>query len=132
MRYQTSASTRRACALPIMMCLFASAGCQRTARDLALDQAVARNSLTAFLDCWQRGEPTTALQSSTPAIIGRDPAWDAGRRLIRYTIGSETDDGTNLHVTTQLVFGSQRGEDPAEPVTYIVGTSPVITIFRNE
>lgn len=121
-----------ACAVPIAVILVLFCGCQKTARDLPLDKDVARQSLTAFLESWSQGQPPESLQARVPAIVGVDPDWRSGRRLVQFETESEMDDGTNMHITTKLVFGSERGQDPAATVTYIVGTSPVITIFRNE
>lgn len=125
-----SARALIACA-PIVWCLVATAGCGHNARNLKLDKDVARESLSAFLDCWRAGGEPDSLKSRSPAIIGRDSDWDSGKKLVSFTLGAETDDGTNLHVTTELVLtdGSRQG---AKAVDYIVGTSPSITIFRDE
>jgi hypothetical protein len=110
----------------------ALAGCgPPSAQDLALDKDTARNSLTAFLDCWKSGGEPDALKALSPAIIGRDTDWDNGRKLVSYTLGPETDDGTNLHITAELVVAGRSGQ-AKKAVDYIVGTSPVITVFRNE
>ena len=132
MRLSQTVFPRLLCVVPALLCVLVTSGCQRTARDLPLDKAAARQSLTAFLDCWVEGKPVETLQSRTPAITGRDSDWDNGRKLVSYTIGAETDDGTNMHITAKLVLGSEGGEEPPLDVTYIVGTSPVITIFRDE
>jgi hypothetical protein len=115
-----------------LLFVVALAGCGApSAQDLALDKDTARNSLMAFLDCWKAGGEPDALKALSPAIIGRDTDWDAGNKLVRYTLGAVTDDGTNLHVTTELMVASRSGQ-AAKTVNYIVGTSPVITVFRNE
>jgi hypothetical protein len=119
-----------ACAL-IAWCLAITAGCGHNARNLNLDKDVARQSLSAFLDCWKAGGDPDSLKSASPAIIGRDSDWEGGKKLVSFTLGADTDDGTNMHITTELVLSDGRGQ-VTRPVDYIVGTSPVITIFRDE
>jgi hypothetical protein len=119
-----------ACA-SILLCLPLTAGCGHNARSLKLDKETARQSLSAFLDCWKSGGEPGALQSRSPAIIGRDTDWDNGKKLVQFTLGAETDDGTNMHITTELVLASG-GRQATKAVEYIVGTSPAITVFRNE
>jgi hypothetical protein len=119
-----------ACA-SIVWCLAITPGCGVNARNLKLDKDAARQSLSAFLDCWKSGGEPGALQARDPPIIGHDTDWDAGQKLVRYTIGAETDDGTNMHITTELVLSGGRGET-TKSVDYVVGTSPAITIFRDE
>lgn len=112
--------------------IVAIAGCGApSAQDLALDKDVARNSLAAFLDCWKNGGEPDSLKSLSPAIVGRDTDWDNGKKLVKYTLGAETDDGTNAHITAELVVAKGNNQSTSS-VEYIVGTSPVITVFRNE
>jgi hypothetical protein len=112
-------------------CLVIAAGCGHNARSLNLDKDVARQSLSKFLDCWKAGGEPNALQSDSPAIVGHDTDWDSGKKLVSFKLSAETDDGTNMHITTELVLSDGRGQ-AAKAVDYIVGTSPVITIFRDE
>jgi len=119
-----------ACA-SIAWCLAITAGCGHNARSLNLDKETARQSLSKFLDCWKAGGEPNALQADSPAIVGHDTDWDSGKKLVSFTLGAETDDGTNMHITTELVLSDGRGQ-ATKAVDYIVGTSPVITIFRDE
>lgn len=132
MRWLKTAHAPLACAFLMLLCLSASSGCGHNARDLKLDKEAARQSLTAFLDCWKEGQSPETLQSRQPAITGRDFDWEAGRKLVRYALGEEANDGTNLRITAELVLATARGEAPKKTVDYIVGTSPVITVFRGD
>ena len=117
------------CALVISLtCL----GCAREGNNLPLDKAIAQASLTKFLDAWTQGQKSDSLESASPRIIGRDPDWDAGKRLVRYSLGTTSEDGSNLHVTTELVVADGQGPESKTSVEYIVGTSPVVTVFRAE
>ncbi|MFO0870262.1 MAG: hypothetical protein U0935_15140 [Pirellulales bacterium] len=100
--------------------------------DLKLNPEQARQALTTFLETWSKGEPVTALASQKPAIVGRDPSWEGGDKLARFKVGEEKSDGANLHVDVELELESADKGKVTQKVTYVVGTSPVITVFRNE
>lgn len=106
-------------------------GCGRVnARRLSLDKSLATRSLDEFLGAWKQGESATRLEGQSPPIIGRDPDWDRGAVLVEYKVVEPTDDGTNVHVPVQLVLKTTEGPQVKETVTYVVGTSPKITVFR--
>lgn len=103
-------------------------GCSQTARDLSLDPVVARESLDKALKAWVDGRKPADLQ---PDIIVGDSSWESGQKLIAYEIkADEMNDGTNLHLHVICQFAKPKSKKPLKSeVTYIVGTSPVITIF---
>jgi hypothetical protein len=105
----------------------ALAGCtQSKGRNLPLDKTVARDSLKKFLETWKSGGKPSDLKNASPSIIVSDDDWNAGKKLASYTISSEEkDDGTNAHLTAELTIDGRKRNQK-----YIVGTSPVITIFR--
>jgi hypothetical protein len=109
-------------------------GCNQGARSLALDKDLARQSLNKFLQCWADGGEAKSLSVQKPSIIGRDPAWDQGTKLAAYSLVQESSDGTNLHITAELHFKSavEGQETESRHIRYVVGTSPVITVFRAE
>lgn len=108
-----------------------AAGCEQGARRLSLDRSLARDSFVTALESWKQGEHPSALRERSPGIVVGDHDWESGRRLILYRLlDGETDDGTNLHATVELVLRDGKGRERKQQVTYIVGTSPVITIFR--
>lgn len=94
---------------------------------LPLDKELARSSIQKALEAWQSGKKPADLR---PEITIGDPAWDAGRPLKSFQIlrDEETSDGSNLHIRVQRMFGDG-GDKSESKVIYIVGTSPVITIF---
>ena len=108
-------------------------GCSQGARSLSLDRQLARDSVGVVLDTWQQGTPASALKERSPAIISSDEDRDAGRQLVSYELATaDRDDGTNLHLRAALVLKDATGRELRRDVTYIVGTSPVITVFREE
>lgn len=94
---------------------------------LPLDEELARSSVQKALEAWQAGKKPADLR---PEITIGDPAWEAGRALKSFAIlrEEETSDGSNLHIRVQRTFGDA-GSSSESKVIYIVGTSPVITIF---
>lgn len=112
-----------AIALPLML-----GGCSRTARDLKLDADLARASLNEALKAWENGKHPEEL---APEIIVGDASWNAGQTLVSFEIKSadERSDGTNLYIPVACQLRDSKGKVTKTETIYIVGTSPVITIF---
>lgn len=108
--------------------LLLAAGCGGgETQALPLDQELARSSVQKAMEAWQAGKKPADLR---PEITIGDPAWESGRPLKSFAIlrDEETSDGSNLHIRVQRTFGDA-GDKSESKVIYIVGTSPVITIF---
>lgn len=117
-------------------CLFATAalgfaalvGCGH--KNLPVTPDLATQSLEAALSSWKQGESLAALDQRTPPITVGDFAWREGRKLSDYRlIGEAKTDGFNVRYDVELKFADAQGA-AVEHVSYIVGTSPAITIFR--
>ena len=102
-------------------------GCGNT--HSAPDATTARDALSQALDLWKSGGSLTDLSSQTEIVMS-DVDWKAGRQLADYRIVRDRDDGANLQTTVELAFKGKKPSKPRE-VTYIVGTSPVVTIHRD-
>ncbi|MFM7056213.1 MAG: hypothetical protein ACKO2P_04745 [Planctomycetota bacterium] len=112
----------------LLMSLLMAVGCgSGETPSLPLDEELARSSVQQALEAWQAGKKPADLR---PEITMGDPAWEAGRSLKSFSIlrDEETSDGSNLHIRVQRTFGDGGGTADST-VVYIVGTSPVITIF---
>ncbi|HEV3023516.1 MAG TPA: hypothetical protein VGX76_13675 [Pirellulales bacterium] len=104
-------------------------GCGRPSAPI--DAPMARQALATALESWQAGDLPAKIRESLPAITMVDPEWEIGQKLERFEIvGPEVDTGRNLICPVKLVFKVERGTETASQVKYVVGTSPVITIFR--
>ena len=101
-----------------------------SAKDLPLDKALAKQSLTTTLDAWKAGEKPAALKDRQPSIIASDSTWEAGAKLTDYQLKGERDLGANLSIDVVLTT-EKDGRTSKQEVTYIVGTSPVITVSLN-
>lgn len=107
------------------------AGCGSKGRNYKLDRDVARQSLTEFLETWKGGGTPEVLKGKTRQIVGSDQDWDAGKKLFGFEILSmDKDDGSNVHAKVQLEL-EEKGIRKKKEITYIIGTSPVVSIFRD-
>ena len=88
-----------------------------------LDQELARASVQKAMQAWVDGKTPKDLQ---PELVVGDTSWEQGEKLVSFEIATneETSDGSNLHIVVKRKFDSSDSD-----VTYIVGTSPVVTIF---
>lgn len=105
-----------------------SLGCEKTSRDLHLEEPLARQACAKVLDARKAGGKPADLQ---PEIIASDYGWSAGQKLVSYEfLEGETSDGTNLHIPVQLKIEDEKGTGKTSEAVYTVGTSPVITVVR--
>ena len=110
-----------------ILCL-ALVGCQRTARNLSLDEDKAKEACETFLTAWKSGGSYVDLE---PDITSKDEDWDAKRKLVAFKLlPNEFSDGANLHIPVRLTLKEGQGAEYDTDVIYIVGTSPMITVFR--
>jgi hypothetical protein len=95
-------------------------GCEQNARGLAVDKAGAR----------QDGKKAADLR---PKITGNDSDWEAGKILESFEIlPDERTDGANLFLTVRRTIKAPEGASQQQEVEYVVGTSPVVTVFRRD
>jgi hypothetical protein len=90
-----------------------------------------RESLVAVLDAWKSGCKADEMRNDENQAIVRDPDWKQGRRLIEYEIGGGMFDGKNLRVPVTLTFDQKPGGSRKVIAKYIVGTEPIVTLFRD-
>ena len=107
------------------------AGCSKQRHAAAVDPGLARQSLVAALESWKKGEEPGRLRQATPAVTVQDLDWKAGFRLVDYTVvGDGKHDDANLLCPVKLTLQDPQGRTVTREVTYMVGTDPVITVFR--
>ena len=92
----------------------------------------ARQTLQSVLESWQRGEALESWQQRDPKVVVQDSDWSAGAKLKEFEIlGVGEPRDANLYCQVKLVLdGPGRGKQP-QTVTYVVGTDPVLTVFRD-
>jgi hypothetical protein len=121
--------------LALLVALIATAslaGCGERERADPLDVELAREALKTSLECWKKGDSADTLKSGSPSIIAHDPDWVAGARLVAYTLGGDdTRVAENLFVPIKLTLKLKNGKQATKNVTYVIGTSPQVMVFRS-
>jgi hypothetical protein len=97
------------------------------------DPAVARSALEKALDCWKLRITPEELQAAQPPITVADEEWRAGRRLVEFQLlAGEQPLGTSIYWPVRLKVVGTDGREQVADVTYIVCTSPIIHISRQD
>ena len=97
-----------------------------------LDEDLARETLQSALESWQQGESQEALQEYSPPVTAADPDWMSGLKLLKYEIvddGQEVDG--RLVSQVKLTLQDDRGGQAEKTVSYLVNTSPGLTVLRD-
>ena len=84
------------------------------------------------LESWKNGDPIEALKTAKPAIVAQDLDWLGGARLVDYTLSDDARKvAANLYVPVRLTLKTSSGKEVKKNVTYVVGTDPYLTVFRD-
>lgn len=118
--------------LLLALCLFfGTAGCTGQKHAAPVKPELARESLRTVLDSWKRGDDLASLRQASPSITVQDLDWKSGYKLLDYEIvGDGKYDDANLLCPVKLKMQDPKGNAVTREVTYMVGTDPVITVFR--
>jgi hypothetical protein len=95
-----------------------------------VDPETARSTLNSVLDGWKAGDNPDAWQQKSPSVVIQDFDWKGGAKLLSYEILTTEAIDANLHCQVKLSLISPTGNETEKTVTYLVGTSPVLTVFR--
>ena len=94
--------------------------------------ARARAALNTALESWKKGDRIDALKTASPPIVAQDFDWMAGHHLVSYEVtGAGKDDDANLRIPVRLILRTPQGKEVKKAVSYVVGTSPTLTVFRD-
>lgn len=108
-----------------------AAGCNHGPQIDPLDAGRARDVLKTALDSWKKGDAVTALQAGSPPIYVIDPDWEAGAKLVNYQIlGDGEEKDAQLFAKVRLTLRNPGGTDVTHEVTFMVSTSPNVTVSR--
>jgi hypothetical protein len=108
-----------------------SAGCGR-APPAPADPAKAREALQTALNAWKDGKEPNWLQEQTPPVHVVDHEWLGGYRLLRFKVEKDEPAGADLRCQVLLSLKDKRGNALQKRAVYSVGTSPVLTVVREE
>lgn len=107
------------------------AGCSRQKQAADVNIQLAKDSLHKTLESWKKGDDYVALKQATPSITVQDLDWKGGFKLVDYeVIGDGKYDDANLLCPVKLRLIDPQGKEVTRQVTYMIGTDPVITVFR--
>ena len=131
MQEQDDGSKTRHWALSLALLFLLVVGCQNGPAAAPVDVPVAEQTLTHVLDGWKAGASAESFQQDDPAIVVQDRDWQTGYVLLEYKTsapGKPLD--ANLECDVKLTLRDPAGKNVTKNVTYIVGTDPVLTVFR--
>ncbi|MFO0950128.1 MAG: hypothetical protein U0835_27500 [Isosphaeraceae bacterium] len=107
-------------------------GCSGSGRAAPVDPSRAREALNTALESWKKGEPIDALKTASPPIVAQDFDWMGGQKLVGFEVtGEGKDDDANLRIPVRLTLRTPQGKEVKKSVSYVVGTSPSLTVFRD-
>ena len=119
--------------LQISICLFLSivSGCtDKAGAPVKLD--VAQQTLLSAMEAWKDGKEAEDLLAEKPSIVVQESEWVEGTKLLEYEIVSDDQaTGPNLIATVKLKLSKSDGTVTSKTATYVVGTSPGLTVYRN-
>ncbi len=107
-------------------------GCSSSPRTAPVDSERARDALKTALDGWKNGEDPATLKARTPSIMVQDMDWMTGSKLVDYQVDGEGRKAESiLYVPVKLTLRNPKGQEVKKNVSYLVGTSPSLTIYRD-
>jgi hypothetical protein len=126
-------SRRMTGSLWVLVGLSLAVGCaEGPPKSAPVNANIARDTLTAAMDSWKFGETPASLQELTPSIVVQDLDWENGLKLVDYEVVDDSREvNANLYAKVKLTLEDPNGEKSEKTVTYVVGTSPVLTVFRD-
>jgi hypothetical protein len=117
----------------LVLTVLLAAGCGAPSLQEPAEPTQAREALRIVLDAWQRGDTLDAVRSTAPAVQVNERDWTAGCRLARYQIVSDgARAGTDLRFRVVLTLRQSNGKTIRKNTTYMVGTSPALTVHRDD
>src|SRR5438094_115800 len=106
-------------------------GCGGPRKAAPVDPGLARQTLQTVLNNWQSGQTPEAQQQRTPKVVVQDVDWMGDSQLIDYKVlGDGEPRDANLHVKVELTLRNPEGKERKKKAFYVVGTDPILTVFR--
>ena len=116
----------------LVICLAILTGCGGPYISAPVKVDVARKTLVSTMESWKGGETPDGVRKKSPSVVVQDMDWTNGAKLIEYEIlGDGKPVDANLIAKVKLKLSGADGKETVKTVTYVVGTSPVLTVFRD-
>lgn len=115
----------------VFVCLNLLTGCSDNV-GAPVNVDVAQRTLVAVMEGWKEGKSPKDLLDERPSIVVQETEWNDGKQLVEYEIVNDGEPtGPNLVATVKLKLGTADGKVTDKTATYIVSTSPKLTVYRN-
>ncbi len=112
------------------LCLALLAGCNSATAPV--DVNVARKTLESTMQSWKAGKSPDDLRAESPSIVIQEMEWTNGAALLEYEIiDDDKPVDQNLIAKVKLKLKQSDGRVVDKTATYVVGTRPVLTVFRD-
>ncbi len=96
-----------------------------------VEPSSAKKILEEVLTSWKEGGSMEQWQKREPPVVVQDMDWKSGATLQSFEINGEGEAiDANLHCQVKLKMLLPNKSKSEKTVTYLVGTSPVVTVFR--
>ena len=116
----------------LLLLLLGVSGCRGAPQAAPVDPALARQTLVRVLESWREGRSVRHWKQQTPPVVIQDADWQAGRSLSDFELlESGRAQDANLRCPVRLVLRDEQGRERQQQVVYLVGTDPVLTVFRD-
>lgn len=128
----TSRSRRRAVQIVLLTVVVGICGCgSGSGSPHPVEPTLARQTLTTVLEGWKEQPSLATWREQHTDIVVQDMDWLMGRQLTSFEVleeGRAVD--ANLHCEVRLTLVDSNHKSTEKTVTYLVGTSPKLTVFR--
>lgn len=102
-----------------------------SATEHRVEAGTAKKVLEEVLASWKDGGSIDDWQKRKPQVVVQDMDWKSGAALQSFEINGEGEAiDANLHCQVKLKLLLPNKTKSEKTVTYLVGTSPVTTVFR--
>lgn len=122
---------RRAWAVLPILAASLIAGCGGGGGAGPIEPDKARGALKTVLESWKNGDKIEQVKAGSPPIVAQDFDWMSGSKLVAYEVeGDGKENDVNLRVPVKLTLKTAQGKEVKKTVTYVIGTNPALTVFR--
>ncbi len=132
-RHRLQRQLRLWSAMSVLSVTCFSLGCSGySAAEHRVDALLACDTLEKILVQWQQGNTPEDCLTLTPPVVVQDMDWKSGVKLQAFEIiepGEARD--ANYYCQVKILLQSAEHGERSKNVTYLVGTSPVLTVFRS-
>jgi hypothetical protein len=106
------------------------AGCSSKV-DPPVDTGKAGEVIKTALDAWKQGEAYGSLKKRSPPLTFTDHDWEAGNKLVDYSLGAIELRGRQCHCPVTLSLQDKDGKTDKREVSYVIDTVPSVVIVRD-